>query len=85
MKNKFTGIISMVMLAFLSVTLFQSCKPQKIVSLKSLLNEMTDRKSLSLYPSPWYKLKQAGSYDRNLTQPEEKDGLPMTILHSFSA
>ena len=64
MKNKFTGIISMAMVAFLAITFFQSCKPQKIVSLKSLLNEMTDRTSLSLYPSPWYKLKQAGSYDR---------------------
>jgi hypothetical protein len=64
MKNKISGIISLILLAFISVALFQSCKPQKIVSLKTLLIEMTDRKSLTLYPSPWYKLKQSGSYDR---------------------
>jgi hypothetical protein len=64
MKNKISGILSLVLLVFFAVAFFHSCKPQKIVSLKTLLNEMTDRKSLTLYPSPWYKLKQAGSYDR---------------------
>ena len=41
-----------------------SCSRPKIVSLKNLLLEMTDRESITKSPSPWYRLKQSGSYDR---------------------
>ena len=64
MKKTISRYLSVTLTTLLLVIFFQSCKPQKIVSLKTLLIEMTDRKSLTLYPSPWYKLKQAGSYDR---------------------
>jgi hypothetical protein len=47
-----------------------SCTRQKIISLKSLLMEMTDRKSLTLYPEPFYNLKQFSSYDRKSVTPD---------------
>jgi hypothetical protein len=64
MKKYIYLFLSVTLITLTTGTFFYSCKPQKIVSLKTLLIEMTDRKSLTLYPSPWYKLKQAGSYDR---------------------
>jgi hypothetical protein len=41
-----------------------SCSDQKTITLKSLLNEMTDRSALTHYPAPFYNLKQFSSYDR---------------------
>jgi hypothetical protein len=43
----------------------------RIVSLKSLLMEMTDRERLTKYPEPYYNLKQFSSYDR---KSEKADG-----------
>jgi hypothetical protein len=51
-------------MAILSGIFFSSCNKQRIVSLKSLLIEMTDRNAITQIPSPWYKLKQFSSYDR---------------------
>jgi len=48
-----------------------SCRDEKQVSLKSLLSEMTDRQHLTLYPDPFYTLKQSGSYDRKTVSPNE--------------
>lgn len=64
MKNVFSKILFLTIIVLFSGTVLTSCTRQKIVSLKTLLIEMTDRKSLSLYPSPWYNLKQFSSYDR---------------------
>ena len=52
-----------VFLLILLLTLL-SCSRQKIISLKTLLMEMTDRTSLTLFPDPYYILKQYSSYDR---------------------
>ncbi len=47
-----------------AITFLYSCKKERIVSLKSLLIEMTDRKIIAQLPVPWYNLKQFSSYDR---------------------
>jgi hypothetical protein len=64
MKNILSKILMLSVIALLSMSFLQSCTTRKIVSLKTLLIEMTNRKSISLYPSPWYNLKQFSSYDR---------------------
>ena len=45
---------------------------QKIVSLESLLHEMTDRETLAEYPSPTYTCKQFSSYDRASVNSDQK-------------
>jgi hypothetical protein len=57
--------------AFISFFLTTSCKKESPVSLSSLLSEMTDRQNLTLYPSPYYTLKQSGSYDRKTISPDQ--------------
>src|SRR5690242_6909236 len=42
---------------------------QNIVSIKSLLNEMTSYESVARWPQPGYILKQASSYDRKSVSP----------------
>ncbi len=44
--------------------LLSCCKRERVVSLRSLLIEMTDRESLTRFPEPFYYLKQFSSYDR---------------------
>ncbi len=41
-----------------------SCSRNEIISLRTLLMEMTDRTNLTLFPDPYYSLKQFSSYDR---------------------
>lgn len=53
-----------VIIAILLMTIFTSCKEEKVVSIKTLLQEMTDRESITRIPTPWYDLKQFSSYDR---------------------
>ena len=60
LKNKL--IVPVIFL--LGMNLLQSCSKGKIVSLQSLLAEMTDKRNITLYPSPYYNLKQFSSYDR---------------------
>jgi hypothetical protein len=65
MKSLFTETtikLSVTILLFLMI--FSSCNRQQVVSLKSLLTEMTDRNRITQLPSPWYNLKQFSSYDR---------------------
>jgi hypothetical protein len=64
MKNKVLKNLILLSIAILTLPLIFSCGQRKVVSLKTLLLDMTDRKSLSLYPSPLYSLKQFSSYDR---------------------
>jgi len=63
-KRIYYILLMLPVIAMLSGILFQSCTKLKIVSLKNLLIEMTDRESITQIPSPWYKLKQFSSYDR---------------------
>lgn len=45
-----------------------SCS-QKTITLESLLNEMTDRQGLTIYPEPAYSVRQFSSYDRSSIAP----------------
>ncbi|MFP4488239.1 MAG: DUF2961 domain-containing protein, partial [Bacteroidales bacterium] len=47
------------------MTSVSSCSNNNEVSLDLLLSEMTDRREITLYPEPGYRLKQFSSYDRN--------------------
>ena len=49
-------------------------KTDKVISMESILREMTDRERLSYFPKPTYKCKQASSYDRKSKVPNPKDG-----------
>jgi len=64
MKKNSLKFIHFLTVTIVSVTLMISCSRQKIISLKSLLIEMTDRESITQMPTPSYKLKQSSSYDR---------------------
>ena len=55
---------SFQVILIISCLVYLSCTRHKIVNLKNLLIEMTDRKSITLIPSPYYNLKQFSSYDR---------------------
>ncbi len=54
------------------VLLSCSCNNNNVVSLDLLLSEMTDRKEITRFPEPQYKLKQFSSYDRNSVSPDEE-------------
>ena len=58
-------------LLILTITLLLcGCQKEKpIVTLGSLLEEMTDRDNLSRYPEPYYVCKQFSSYDRATVAP----------------
>ena len=47
-----------------------SCKDT--ISVKSLLQEMSDRRELTYFPEPQYKLKQSSSYNRETVAVGEK-------------
>lgn len=64
MKNRLVSILKHVVIIFSLTIIISSCTKQKIISLKTLLNEMTDRSVLTRYPVPWYDLKQFSSFDR---------------------
>lgn len=51
------------------VLIFSSCR-QKTISLESLLNEMTDRMAITMYPKPEYQVRQFSSYDRKSVSPD---------------
>ncbi len=46
-------------------------KDANLVTLASLLDEMTDREAITRFPRPGYKLKQASSYDRSQSNPQD--------------
>jgi hypothetical protein len=60
-------IILVSIVSFLTL----SCKENRSVSLETLLKEMTDRQSITLFPDPHYTLRQSGSYDRNSVAPDQ--------------
>jgi hypothetical protein len=64
MKKLHSKFLIPALLFVFTLAVLPSCKKHKIVSLKSLLIEMTDRNSLTFFPSPAYNLKQFSSYDR---------------------
>jgi hypothetical protein len=70
MKNRLIPVVKQAMIIFTIIIIISSCSKQKIISLKTLLNEMTDRTILTQYPVPDYKLKQFSSYDRKSEKPD---------------
>ncbi|MFO7756067.1 MAG: glycoside hydrolase family 172 protein [Bacteroidales bacterium] len=63
-------IWTLTLVAFM--TSVSSCSNNNEVSLDLLLSEMTDRRKITLYPEPGYKLKQFSSYDRNSVSADEE-------------
>ncbi|WP_162842546.1 glycoside hydrolase family 172 protein [Mucilaginibacter pineti] len=51
------------------VVLANNCSAQNVVSLKSLLNDLTNRDEVAKWPAPYYKEMQASSYDRHSVAP----------------
>ena len=69
--NKIQNVYSML-IVLLSALLMAGCKEQtNKISFESLLREMTDRETITRFPD--YRLKQASSYDRTQTGPEDPD------------
>jgi hypothetical protein len=64
MKMIHSKFLIPALLFLIAIAILPSCKKNRIISLKSLLIEMTDRNSLTLFPSPYYTLRQFSSYDR---------------------
>ena len=64
--------ISSLALASTVAFLLFSCSENKVITLDSLLAEMTDRYSFTEYPEPPYKLEQFSSYDRRSVGPGEE-------------
>ncbi len=66
---------SRFLLFFLTVSIIfslYSCKKEKVVSLKTLLFEMTDKNAITKIPVPFYNLKQFSSYDRKSVSPDSE-------------
>jgi hypothetical protein len=53
-----------IIFVIIILSLVASCKNEKIISLRSLLVEMTDREAITRFPDPSYRLIQQSSYDR---------------------
>jgi len=67
MRNEFPLLI-----VLLSILILAGCKDRtNKISFESLLREMTDREELTRFPD--YILKQASSYDRTQTGPEDRN------------
>ncbi len=64
--NRFQIFFSLILLV-----VFSSCSKQK-VTLESLLDEMTNRSSLTYFPENSYEIEQFSSYDRKSVSPEEE-------------
>jgi hypothetical protein len=67
-----TGLPSWKMFTVLLIVLlsFASCQRRPLVSLRTLLIEMTDREALTSYPDQSYQVKQFSSYDRRSIHPD---------------
>ncbi len=46
-----------------------SCNKSSVITMETLLQEMTDREQLAQFPEPEYTCRQFSSYDRNAVQP----------------
>lgn len=60
----------MTIVLLLMILSFASCQRKPLVSLKTLLTEMTDRESLVSFPVHNYKVLQFSSYDRRTIHPD---------------
>ena len=55
----------------LLIAVLASCRHDRVISLESLLFEMTNREQLPYYPEPFYITRQFSSYDRATVSPAE--------------
>jgi len=60
-----------MIIGVIALLLLNSCSEKKSISLETLLEEMTDRRSITLFPNPHYTLRQSGSYDRKSVGPDQ--------------
>jgi hypothetical protein len=61
-----------IFVVILTFSVFSSCK-KDIVTLESLLTEMTDKTAVTYFPENEYSLKQFSSYDRKSVSPDNND------------
>lgn len=73
---------SALLVILIALALF-SCNRQKEITFISLLEEMTDRESITNYPDPYYTAKQFSSYDR-ASDNAEKDSFYWFANWDFS-
>lgn len=59
------------MLFLLCTVSFYKGSAQSVVTINSLLKEMTDFDAIVKFPSPSFTLRQASSYDRRSVSPEQ--------------
>ncbi|MEN8115884.1 MAG: glycoside hydrolase family 172 protein [Bacteroidota bacterium] len=59
-------------LFLLVLVVFSSCK-KDVITMESLLSEMTDKSALTYFPKNNYSLKQFSSYDRKSVSPDDKN------------
>lgn len=59
-----------VVLFAVCIMVMSACA-RNVITLESLLNEMTDREDLARFPFPEFTLKQFSSYDRATTHPDD--------------
>lgn len=71
MKNKLSSFTVLNGILALASCLC-SCTGNNQITLGTLLDEMTDRHAITVYPEPGYKLKQFSSYDRRSIGPGEE-------------
>jgi hypothetical protein len=68
MKTTLTLVIPFVILIAISCASFRD---DQLITFESLLQEMTDRERLPLYPEPLYITRQFSSYDRASVAPDQ--------------
>lgn len=70
MKTNFRQLVLLLAVIIFTIA-FSSCTKKQSVSINTLLNEITDRSSLTVFPEPNYQLKQFSSYDRKSISKDE--------------
>ncbi|HUX96341.1 MAG TPA: glycoside hydrolase family 172 protein [Bacteroidales bacterium] len=71
MKHRLICRTTLLVLIMPMILILPSCKKNKVVTIKTLLMEMTDRNAITRFPQPYYNLKQFSSYDRKSVTPSD--------------
>ncbi len=71
MKKTLTCFTTSLVLIISLILILSSCKKDKVVTIKTLLIQMTDRNAMTRFPHPYYNLKQFSSYDRKSVAPSD--------------
>ncbi len=73
MKTRQVSRLILIALTLSIIFSLHSCKKEKVVSIKTLLTEMTDRNAITRFPAPFYNLRQFSSYDRKSVSPSDSN------------